>query len=108
MTTTRHKVAKLADLKQGEGKLVYAGVKKLALFLYKDQVHCIQNSCPHAGGFLAVGEVKGCLVHCPRHDWGFNFVTGECKSNPRYDVQRYAVAIEDGEIFVDVPDDDGW
>ena len=81
MTTTRHKVAKLADLKQGEGKLVYAGVKKLALFLNGAQVHCIQNSCPHAGGFLAVGEVKGCVAH--RHGltlWATSMAATACSS----------------------------
>jgi 3-phenylpropionate/trans-cinnamate dioxygenase ferredoxin subunit len=105
---TRHKVAQLKDIKQGEGKLVFAGVKKLAMFLHNGQLHCIQNTCPHAGAFLATGEVQGCLVRCPRHDWAFDFTTGECKSNPRYEIQRYAVEVVDGVVFVEVPEDDGW
>ena len=104
----RFKVARVADLKEGEGKLVFAGVKKLALFLYKGKVHCIQNTCPHAGAFLAAGEVSGCVVSCPRHSWGFDFTTGACKSNPRYEVQRYAVEIEGADVFVELPEDDGW
>ena len=101
------KVAHYQELEQGEGKLVYAGVKKLALFLLGEELHCIQNHCPHAGASLALGRVKGCIVSCPRHDWGFDFTDGSCKTNPRYSVKRYAVEVrEDGHVYVGVPEEE--
>ena len=100
------KVAKRADLQEGQGKLVQAGLKKLALFVYQGEVYCIQNFCPHAGGFLALGAVKGCIVQCPRHSWGFDFTQGTCVTNPRYDVKRYPTQIDDeGWVLVGVPED---
>ena len=101
------KVAKLAELEDGgQGKLVRAGVKKLALFLRDGELYCIQNFCPHAGGALALGQVQGCVVKCPRHNWGFDFQTGECLTNPRYDVKRYECRVDDdGWVIVGVPDD---
>ena len=100
------KVAKLTDLEEGKGKLVRAGLKKLALFLHEGELYCIQNFCPHAGGFLAMGDVKGCVVKCPRHNWGFDFTSGACLTNQRYDVKRYETKIdEDGWVHVGVPDD---
>ncbi len=103
---TFYDVATLDVLTEGEGKLVYAGVKKLALFLYDGNVYCIQNFCPHAGGMLAMGPVEGCRVRCPRHNWAFDFITGECPTDPRYDVKRYPVEInDDGTIRVGLPED---
>jgi 3-phenylpropionate/trans-cinnamate dioxygenase ferredoxin subunit len=103
-----YKVIELSALKPGEGKLVYAGIKKLALFLLDGELHCIQNHCPHAGASLALGAVKGCIVKCPRHDWGFDFTDGSCKTNPRYDVKRYATRVEDGWVYVGLPADGGF
>jgi nitrite reductase/ring-hydroxylating ferredoxin subunit len=99
------KVARLEDLTDGEGTIVRAGVKKLALFLKDGELFCIQNFCPHAGAFLGLGDVKGCIVRCPRHSWGFDFTTGACVTNPRYDVKRYATKVEDGWVLVGIPDD---
>ena len=99
------KVVKVEDLQEGQGKLVRAGLKKLAVFLLGEDIHCIQNFCPHAGGSLAHGEVHKCIVKCPRHDWGFDFTDGSCVTNPRYDVKRYEVKVDDGWVLVGVPDD---
>lgn len=99
------KVIELDSVEEGQGKLVRAGLKKLALFLHEGELHCIQNFCPHAGGALALGPVSGCVVKCPRHDWGFDFTTGECLTNGRYEVKRYPLKVEDGWVYVGVPDD---
>lgn len=99
------KVAQRDELEEGRGKLVRAGIKKLGLFLHEGEVYCIQNFCPHAGGFLALGPVSGTIVRCPRHSWGFDFTTGECKSQPRYEVKRYVVEVrEDGWVYVGMPE----
>ena len=104
-TLTFFKVIRREELVEGQGKLVRAGIKKLAVFLHEGNLYCIQNFCPHAGGFLALGEVKGCVVKCPRHNWGFDFRTGDCLTNPRYDVRRYPVREEEGWVLVGVSDD---
>lgn len=94
------KVLELGQLEPGNGTVVHAGTKKLALFNIEGEYHCIQNFCPHAGGFLGLGEVSGCIVRCPRHSWGFDVRTGECKTNARYEARTYPVKIEDGWVWV--------
>ena len=101
---TFFKVLKADEMTNGEAKMVFAGVKRLALFRIDDEFFCIQSHCPHAGAPLATGTVEGCKVFCPRHGWGFDLKTGACSTDPRYDVRRYAVRIEDGFVFVGVPE----
>ena len=98
------KVIKDGEMTNGEGKVVHAGVKKVALFFIEGEYHAIQNYCPHAGGFLGLGAVSGTIVRCPRHSWGFDVTTGVCKTNPRYDTRVYPTQVEDGWVWVSVPD----
>ncbi len=102
-----YKVAEVEALAPGEGKVVQAGLKKIALFNLEGTFHAIQNFCPHAGGYLGLGQVRGDCVRCPRHAWKFDIRSGKCVTNPRYDVRRYQVKVEDGWVFVGVPDDGG-
>lgn len=101
---TFYKVATVHDIIPGEGKVVFAGTKRVALFKFKDTYFCIQNNCPHAGAHLGAGSVEGTIVRCPRHSWGFDFTTGECKTDPRYRARRYEVKIEGEDIYVGLPD----
>ncbi|MFU8805953.1 MAG: Rieske (2Fe-2S) protein [Bradymonadaceae bacterium] len=99
-----YKVLAADALANGEAKMVFAGVKRLALFRVDDEFHCIQSHCPHAGAPLANGTIEGCKVHCPRHSWVFDVQTGACETDPRYDVRRYEVRVEDGFVFVGLPE----
>ncbi len=101
------KVLEEGKLEDGEGKVVFAGVKRLALFRIDGEYHCIQNHCPHAGGHLGLGEVLAdkCLVICPRHAWSFDLKSGACRTNPRYEARTYPVKVEDGHVWVGIPDD---
>lgn len=99
------KVLPADALTDGEGRVVQAGIKKIALFRLGDEYHAIQNFCPHAGGFLGLGEVRDNCVRCPRHAWRFEIKTGRCLTDPRYEVRRYVTKVEDGFIWVGVPSD---
>lgn len=99
------KAVEVGVLADGEGRVVQAGLKKIALFRLGEEYHAIQNFCPHAGGFLGLGQVKDDCVRCPRHAWKFEIRTGACLTNPRYEVRRYATRVEDGWVWVGVPAD---
>lgn len=93
------------ELAEGEGRVVFAGIKRIALFLIDGEYLGLQNHCPHAGGHLGLGPISGCIVRCPRHAWGFDIKTGECITNPRYSAKTYPTRVEDGGIWIGVPDD---
>ncbi len=100
---TAFKVALLHQLKPRQGRVVWAGTTKIALFLIDNQVYAIKNFCPHAGGSLGTGPVRGLVVSCPRHAWGFNVQTGACLHNPAFAVQTYPVEVRGQEVWVEAP-----
>lgn len=106
--TKYYKVLKDAQLAEGQGRVVRAGLKKIALFRRAGELFAIQDFCPHAGGSLGSGEFCDGVVRCPRHGWGFDVATGECLTNPLYEVRRYPTRVEGDYILVGVPDTDGF
>ena len=98
----RHRVARLADLPERCGWLVAVGGRELALFRRGDRVFALDNVCPHRGAALAFGEVRGELVHCPAHAWGFEIPTGRCPELEGVAVETYPVHVEGGDVLVEL------
>jgi NAD(P)H-dependent nitrite reductase small subunit len=99
MAMTR--VAALADVPEGEGKVVSAGGREIAVFRFGGEVHAIDNLCPHRGGPLGDGVLIGSAVVCPWHGWQFDCATGRSTVNPEVCVVRYPVRVDGDEVFVD-------
>ena len=59
------------DFKDGNPHEIEAFGTKLVVFQGEDdgQLHILNAYCPHMGGNLAQGTVKGDAVACPFHDW---------------------------------------
>ena len=93
------KVAKAADVPPGEGRVVQAGTRSLALFNVDGAYHAIDNECPHRGGPLGEGELEGCLLTCPWHAWQFDVRTGESVTDDSK-VAVYACKVEGGQVLV--------
>ena len=95
-------VAKVKDVKEGEGKVVSANGKEIALFNVGGQFHAIDNTCVHRGGPLGEGTLDGDTVTCPWHGWKFNVKTGVSPVNPAAKVETYKVKVDRDKILVDV------
>ncbi len=59
------RVAKTTELEPGQGRLVEAKGKQIALFNVGGKFFAVDNTCTHRGGPLAEGEVSGHEVTCP-------------------------------------------
>lgn len=57
-------------------------------------------SCKHQNADLSTGLIKGDFLTCPRHGWRYNLETGECVNHDSTPLRRYALKVEDGDIFV--------
>ena len=57
-------------------------------------------SCKHQNADLSTGRIRGDLLTCPRHGWQYNLQTGECVNHDSTPLRRYALKVEDGDIFV--------
>ena len=72
----RIKVAEVGDLPIGEGRVIEAEGRTLALFNVDGTFYAIDNTCSHRGGPLADGEMEGNVVSCPWHAWRWDVTTG--------------------------------
>lgn len=99
----RVRVAAVGELAPGEGRVVEVGGRILALFNVDGAYHCIDNACPHRGGPLGEGDLEGRVVSCPWHAWRWDVTSGANTNNPAVRVAAYAVTVDDGAVFVELP-----
>lgn len=97
------KVARAADVPVGQGRVVQAGAKSLALWNVDGAYHAIDNTCPHRGGPMGDGDLDGRLAICPWHGWRWDVTTGANTNNPAVRVACFPVSVEGGQVFIEVP-----
>ena len=95
-------VAKVKDVKEGEGKVVSANGKEIALFNVDGQIFATTNTCLHKGGPLGEGMLDDSVVTCPWHGWKFNVKTGVSPVNPAAKVETYKVKVDGDKVLVEV------
>ena len=98
----RIKVAAVGDVAAGQGAVVEAEGKSLALFNVDGAWYAIDNTCPHRGGPLGEGDLEGRVVTCPWHAWRWDVTTGANVNNPVVRVACFPVAVENGAVYVEV------
>ncbi len=95
-----HKVAELSEVPVGRSKLVMLNNKAIALFNIEGKFYALHNLCPHEGGPLNEGRVKGHVVACPWHDLAFDVRNGQGIDGGGYCVGSYEVRLEGSDIMV--------
>ena len=93
-------IGKAEDFPSGKSKAVKVKSKTIALFNVSGTFFAINNICPHKGGPLHKGKLKGYVVGCPLHDLQFDVRNGFGTDGGGYCVASYDVRVQDGEIFV--------
>ena len=93
-------VAKVEEVKEGEGKVVESNGKQIALFKVDGNIHAIENTCMHQGGPLGEGTCEGKVVTCPWHGWQYDVTTGLSPENPQVKVATFEVKVENDEVKV--------
>ncbi len=97
----RVRVCAVEELPPGKATCVRHEKEGIAVFNMNGALHACDDACPHAGGSLHMGFVHGTEVSCPWHGWTFDLAeTG----GPADGVRRYPVAVEDGVVYVEVPE----
>jgi toluene monooxygenase system ferredoxin subunit len=64
-------------------------------------LHALDGICPHEEYPLAFGSFDGRILTCAGHRWTFDTVTGRGIDPPNCRIAKYAVKVEDDEIYVD-------
>ena len=96
-------VAQATDLVPQSARVVRAGELELALIHTTAGFFALGNACPHTGGPLGEGLVQGNIVTCPLHGWQFDCTTGTCLTEKGQHQPRYAVKIDQEQVWVEVP-----
>ena len=65
-------------------------------------LHAMDGTCPHEDFPLIHGLLDGTVLTCANHLWSFDTTTGKGINPPSCRLAKYAVKVEDGEVFVDV------
>ena len=92
-----------ADVPVGEGRVVEAEGRALALFNVGGSFYALDNACAHRGGPLGEGELDGTAVVCPWHAWRWDVTTGANVNNPAVKIACFPVAVDGGHVFVELP-----
>jgi nitrite reductase (NADH) small subunit len=99
----RVRVGQATDLPAGEGRVVDAEGKALALFNVDGVFYALDNACSHRGGPLGEGEIEGAVVVCPWHAWRWDVKTGANVNNPAVRMACFPVSLDGGNVFVELP-----
>jgi nitrite reductase/ring-hydroxylating ferredoxin subunit len=102
MASRRVRVAAIEDVPVGQGRVVEAEGKDLALFNVDGSFYVIDNACVHRGGPLGEGDLEGTIVLCPWHAWRWDVTTGANANNPAVKMACFPVTVEDGVVFVEL------
>ena len=101
---SRHRIAAVKELDSASGHEFAIAGRIVALFHVDGTWYAMDGICLHSGGPLANGAISGCVVTCPWHGWQFDVTTGKHQLNDRFRQPTFPVEIEDGSIYVTLPD----
>ncbi len=93
-------IAKVTDLKPGEGRVITVGDREVALFNVGGKFYAISNTCAHQGGPLGEGTLDGNIVSCPWHGWRFDVTTGITVTMPTMNVEKFECVIEGDDVKI--------
>lgn len=97
------KIAKITDLSPGTGNVFEIDGYSIALFNIAGEFYAIDNICPHKGGALGEGKLKGEIVTCPQHGARFNVKTGALIFPPaRTGVKVFTTKVVEKDIFLEI------
>ena len=75
----------------------------VALFNVEGTFYALDGVCPHAGGPLGEGTLRGTTVTCPWHGWQFDVASGQNCLNHRMTHKSFAVKVEGDDVLVELP-----
>lgn len=96
----------MKDADLPDGSMTAVDVSGIHLLLAKigGEVHAVSGTCTHEEADLGLGFLVEDRVTCPLHLSSFDVRTGEVLNPPATEpLQKFNVKIQDGTIFVEVP-----
>lgn len=119
---SRIEVCPATKLEPGDRHIVETDNGEIGVFNVDDEYYAVRNVCPHRGGPVCTGKVKGALVGewpgvgqridetfddkpaitCPWHGWDFDLDSGKHVGDDSIAIPTYDVVVEDDIVFLDL------
>jgi nitrite reductase/ring-hydroxylating ferredoxin subunit len=96
------RAASLAELHASGRLVVSAGGHTVCLFADGDDIHAVDNRCPHMGFPLHRGSVADGILTCHWHHARFDLCSGGTFDQWADDLRRFPVEIHGDDVYVDV------
>lgn len=93
-------VAFIEEVPSGSMRAFVVEGRKIAVFHTSEGFFAADNTCPHRGGPLAEGDLRGLEVTCPWHLWSFDVRTGATAGNPHMCLVRHEVQVDGERILI--------
>jgi nitrite reductase/ring-hydroxylating ferredoxin subunit len=88
------------ELPPGTCREVVAAGRVFAVYNVDGQFHALDGICPHAGGPLGKGTLRGGVVTCPWHCWQFHVATGQHCLNARICAASFPTELQNGQVCI--------
>ncbi|MFN9038325.1 MAG: Rieske (2Fe-2S) protein [Planctomyces sp.] len=88
------------ELPPGTCREVVAAGRVFAVYNVDGQFHALDGICPHAGGPLGKGTLRGGVVTCPWHGWQFHVATGQHCLNARICAASFPTELQNGQVCI--------
>ncbi len=83
---------------------VEVGGQKIGLFLLNDEVHALEDICPHAYALLSQGFQEDGVIECPLHAARFEINGGKCLNEiGQRDLKCYPAKVNEGRVSIQIP-----
>jgi nitrite reductase/ring-hydroxylating ferredoxin subunit len=96
------RVASLSELRTAGRLVVHADHDTICLFANEEEVHAVDNRCPHMGFPLHRGTVCDGILTCHWHHARFDLRTGGTFDQWADELRRFPVVIDGDDVLVDV------
>ncbi|MFC3231021.1 nitrite reductase small subunit NirD [Marinibaculum pumilum] len=96
-------IGALAEIPRRGARRVRLPERTIAVFrTADDEVHALEDRCPHKGGPLSQGIVHDCAVTCPLHNLVVDLATGAAREEDGGSVPVLPVRLHEGRILLDL------
>ena len=96
------RVASLEDVWDGEMRGFIVDSRKVLIIKLDGEVYACEDRCAHLGVALSDGLLESGVLTCSAHHYQYDARTGRGVNPKSVRLRTYPVAIEDGEILVDI------
>jgi nitrite reductase/ring-hydroxylating ferredoxin subunit len=96
------RAASLSDLRAAGRLVVHLDRHTICLFFEGDDVHAVDNRCPHMGFPLHRGSVADGILTCHWHHARFDLCTGGTFDQWADELRRFPVRVDGDDVLVDL------